>query len=228
MIGPASSTVPVKTLAPESAAAELTTLREHPGLYDDAHPEHGAITQRMNALTARARGDAVPPLTSAPPPAATPAGSAEELAQRLAGITEPQAPATVAASALPGFTAPSGEELDVDAVVALRGLELTHDVPVAELTAMANEYTAAWARRDDVSEARLDQRDALLLEAWKDDFELHLAHAEEMAQRLPSRVREHAKRAGMFRDALIWIKLAALWERTAGRPIVGAGRTVAP
>lgn len=224
MTEPAAASTPLESLTPEQASAELTALREHVGLYNDTHPEHRPLTQRMNGLTARIRGDAEPPAPARPPAAAAPPASAEDLTARLAAIADPQTATAVATSALPEFTAPKGEELDVDAVVELRTMEMTHDIPVTELTTLANEYTAAWARRGDVSEGRLDQRDTLLLEAWGDDFEVHLAHAEEMAQQLPPRVRQHATQAGMFRDAMIWIKLAALWERTMAPSTTGGQR----
>ena len=100
---------------------------------------------------------AAPLAAEAPPPADSP--TSEDIAAKLAAIGDhPPSPEAAATSAFPDFTAPSGQTLDVDAVVALRGMELSHDVPVAELTAPTNEYKAAWERRGGWDEPR--DRDA--------------------------------------------------------------------
>lgn len=98
----AEPVAPVESLVPDAARVELEATRGHEGLYDPAHPEHGTLTQRMNALTARVRGGAAPaplaPSTESPsPPAPAAPPSAEEIAARLAALSDdPHEPQTAA------------------------------------------------------------------------------------------------------------------------------------
>jgi hypothetical protein len=201
------------TPVPESDAIhrEMATLNA-------GSPRHTELAAQLEAAYRRAYppGPSTENADLGPAPAQGPP-STEDIAARLAALPDPQSPEAVVASAFPDFAAPDGYALDTEAVVALRGMELSHDVPVSELTAISREYKAAWDRRGDPSDARLDQRDAALLAAWGDDYELELTRATEMAQRIPKRVLDHALQAGMHYDPVLWLKLAELWTRTHSR-----------
>jgi hypothetical protein len=123
--------------APEVIGTRAEMANVNPG--SAAHRAHG---ERLESFYRARYGEPA----VAPPPADSP--TSEDIAAQLAAIGDhPPSPEAAATSAFPDFTAPSGQTLDVDAVVALRGMELSHDVPVAELTAPTNEYKAAWERR---------------------------------------------------------------------------------
>jgi hypothetical protein len=201
--------MPEPRAVPEADAIRTEMSQVHVG-----SPRHTELAAQLEHAYRQAHGPSSSESSTATTASPVPR---EDAAARLAAIPDPRSPEAVAASAFPTFTPPPGHALDVDALVELRGMELSHDVPVAELTVMANEYTQAQARQGQDAEARRDARDAQLLEAWGDNYELELTRATEMAQRIPKRVLDHALQAGMHYDPVLWLKLAELWTRTHGR-----------
>ena len=216
----------VESLTPEQAAAEITAIRgnaEH-DFHHEGRPGHESAMVRLEQLYRRREGGAsVPGASVAPPP---PKSDLQRKIEERYGIEPeaPEAPRTEPAVATPqdaapdwsGFQrpeVPEGETWDESAEHALRALTVSHDVPVTELSEMAQEYRRAWDRREMDPKARVMAGLTQLRQAWGEHFDLKQTRATQMFAELPPRLQQHVRAVGMDMDAALMLRLYGLWER---------------
>ena len=111
---------------------------------------------------------------------------------------------------------PEGEAWDESAEHALRALTVSHDVPVTELSEMAQEYRRAWDRRGMDPKARVVAGLTELRQAWGEHFDLKQSRASQMFDELPPRLQQHVRAVGMDMDAPLMLRLYGLCERKHG------------